>query len=381
MTITRLIAATTATLLAMTTVVGLAAPAEAAFDNKPLRTWEPDGPVHAIAHSGNTVFIGGAFTTVTNPATDEIVDRGGLAAFDATSGELRRGWSPSADGDVLALTVSADASRIVVGGKFLHVNETPRRRLAALDPTSGALIAPWRGRAAGAVRDLLAIGKRVYVGGSFSQLNGVRDRGLGAVRASNGNRVDRFRASVDDTVHGLARRGRRVLLSGRFTSVNGSPRASLAAVRRTDGALRRWAPARLCTECDTYRDVATDGTRAYVGSAGPGGRVAAFDVASDARRWVTRSDGDVQAVDVGADGLVYIGGHFNRHVGGKERHQLAAVRPVTGAVDPDFAPRLFRPYPGVEAVVTTATRLYAGGHFSGVGRRGKTPYFAIFPTS
>lgn len=379
--IARLGAVTATTALAMAAVVGPAAPVQAAFDSQPLRGWEPDGPVHAIAVAGDTVYIGGSFTSLTDPATGQTVPRGGLAALDSATGELMPGWSASADGEVLALAVSEDGSQVVAGGKFRSVNGETRRRLVGLSAATGDLISPWRGRAAGAVQDLLVQGNRLYVGGAFSRLNGVRERGLGALQVSDGSHVDSFNAFVDDTVYALADGGAgRLLVAGRFSAVNGAPRGSLAAVSSTTGALTPWAPARLCSGCGTYWDVASDQTRVYVASSGPGGRVAAIDVATKVRRWVTRADGDVQAVDVGTDGLLYIGGHFNQQVGGLPRHQLAAVKATTGAVDPDFAPRLFRPYPGVEVVKATANRLYAGGHFSGVGRRGKSPYFTLFST-
>lgn len=377
----RLGAVTATTALAMATAVCAAAPAQAAYDSQPVRGWEPDGPVHAVAVSGNTVYIGGDFTQLTDPATGDVVAREGLVALNASTGDIDHGWTASADGEVLALAVSEDGSQVVAGGKFRSVNGETRRRLAGLSAATGQLISPWRGRADGAVRDLLVQGNRLYVGGAFSRLNGVHERGLGTLHVSDGSHVDSFSASVDDTVYALADGGSgRLLVAGRFGSVNGAPRASLAAVSSTTGALTSWAPTRLCSSCGTYWDIASDQNRVYVASSGPGGRVAAIDVETKVRRWVTRSDGDVQAVDVGADGLLYIGGHFNQHVGGLPRHQLAAVSPATGDVDPDFAPRLFRPYPGVKVVQATTNRLYAGGHFSGVGRRGKSPHFALFPS-
>jgi len=94
---------------------------------------------------------------------------------------------------------------------------------------------------------------------------------------------------------------------------------------------------------------------------------------------VTQADGDVQAVTV-AGGLLYLGGHF-RQFNRQPRAQLAAVVPVTGAVDPGFAPEMKASYPGVWALTASSDRLYAAGDFEGVVRRGRSPYFAVFPTS
>ncbi|MBA3232882.1 MAG: hypothetical protein H0T17_02890, partial [Propionibacteriales bacterium] len=88
-------------------------------------------------------------------------------------------------------------------------------------------------------------------------------------------------------------------------------------------------------------------------------------------------------VTVTPDGLVYIGGHFAQFVGTTGNPTLlAAVDAATGAVDPNFAPRLYTSYPaGVWALATSATMLYAGGDFTGVSSGGvnnHVPYFAAF---
>ena len=60
---------------------------------------------------------------------------------------------------------------------------------------------------------------------------------------------------------------------------------------------------------------------------------------------------------------------------------LAAVDRTTGLVDPDFVPKLYGTYPGVWALSSSPTTLYAGGHFTGVrsgGVNNRVPYYAAF---
>jgi len=215
-------------------------------------------------------------------------------------------------------------------------------------------------------------------------LNGNGQRGLGKLFVDDGRLVAGFSAFTDAPVYGLAKHGSTLVAAGKFTTVNNQARASLASVDLVTGALSPWAPARMCTNCATYWDITVSGNTVFVASSGPGGQVGAYDLATGAPQWrYVHTDGDVQAVTV-SDGLLYIGGHFNQYVGSNtlanERHQLAALNPATGALDPGFAPRMHNSYPGVWALAATASRLYVGGHFGGVGSptSNREPYFAMF---
>lgn len=374
------------TLAVLVASVGLAGPASAAYDNVPTATvWEPDGPVHAILVSGDRVYLGGDFTHLTNPSTGEVVARGHLAALDATTGDLVRTWSADADGGVRALAMSADGSQVLAGGAFLTVDGATRRRLVSLSPTDGAVLSPWKGSAAGVVRDLAVVGTTVYVAGAFKTLNGVADRGVGALQVSDGTRVSGFSASADATVYALTVVGPTLVLGGEFTSVTSGgttlPRNALASVSLDTGAVTSWKPPLLCARCGKVWDLTADAAQVYAAIGRGGNRVAAFDAVTGAAHWSTRGNGDVQAVSLGFDGLLYVGGHFNTSFGGQDRRQLAAVDPLTGAVDPDFAPKMITSYPGVWALAATPAALWAGGHHTAVVCCGRSAYVARFPLS
>jgi len=306
---------------------------------------------------------------------------GVIAALQPSSGRLL--WQVATDGDVRALAVSTNGRRLFAGGQFQNVSGTQHQHLVALTSSNGSA-APWNASASGEVLDLLVVGQTLYVGGSFDSIRQHQQRGLGAVTTDTGRRVKAFKASVNLRVESLTRHGQNLIIAGRFVRVNGKLRASLAKVSLSTGKLASWSPVRVCATCTTYWDVVADAHNAYVASSGPGGNVGAYSLSTGKRAWpVVHADGDVQALALAPDGLLYLGGHFNKFVGsaGNHRTQLAALRPSTGHVNAAFHPRMYTPYPGVWALAATSTRLYAGGSFTGVqahGSNNNEPYLARF---
>lgn len=360
--------------ISLAALVGLPPSASGAYVNEPApQAWTAPGPVHALEVVGGHVYVG---------FYDAGTGSGGIAALDAASGAFE--WSASTDGDVRALAVSSNGTRVLAGGKFITVNGTRHRHLVALTAADGSVVTNWRAATGGQVRDLVVDGDTLYVGGTFGATNGVSQRGLGAVYVSTGNRVASFTASVDKNVYGLAKTGSTLIASGSFTLVNNTPRRSLASFDLATGELTTWAPARICSGCHSYWDIAVDAQNVYVGSSGPGGQFAAFDLVTGRQPWpYIHADGDVQAVTVADDGMVYIGGHFAQFVKNTNnpRTLLAAIDPGTGDVAPDFAPKLYTSWPGVWALSASPSTLYAGGDLTGVrsgGYNNHVPYFAAF---
>src|SRR3546814_14944934 len=62
-------------------------------------------------------------------------------------------------------TLESDGQRLFVGGSFGRVNGVSRGRVAALELTSGSVLAGFRADAGGHVYDLEVAGSRLYVGG------------------------------------------------------------------------------------------------------------------------------------------------------------------------------------------------------------------------
>ena len=89
------------------------------------------GPVNALAATGDTVYVGGSFTSVEGAA------RPHLAAFDL-SGTSRTSWAAVVDGPVYALLVAPSRDRLIVGGAFDTANGSPLRALASFSLGDGA---------------------------------------------------------------------------------------------------------------------------------------------------------------------------------------------------------------------------------------------------
>ena len=143
-----------------------------------------DGPVQSLALAGDTLYLGGTFTSVNGSIASLKRDRRNLAAVDSTTG-IARDWDPDADSAVTALTVAGNT--VFAGGAFGMVNRTtPRLRLAAFDAVSGTA-RPWDPSADAQVRSLAVYGSTVFAGGDFANVNGGVPRvGIAALNALTG---------------------------------------------------------------------------------------------------------------------------------------------------------------------------------------------------
>jgi hypothetical protein len=365
--ISRVAAVSAGLVIAMATTVGLASAASAApyqsVPNGPTG-WTPDGPVHAILNSGGVTYVGGAFA-------------GGVKELNSSTGAII--WSGNVNGDVRALAVSG--SSLLIGGAFTTVDGASHKKLASLNASSGTVNPAWKASAGGTVRDIVVNGNTEYFGGQFTKQNGQTQGGLGAVTVDTGKLVPTFTLSSNNDVFGLTISGSRLFIVGNYTTIGGQARNSLSSYNLSTGTLDSWNPTRVCSSCAQYWDVVVDGSTAFIGSSGPGGRLGAFDINTGATRYVITANGDVQALTVSA-GDVYAGGHFTT-IGNpsQPRKIVAALNEATGKVDA-FNANFVTSYPGVWALAATPSTLYVGGHFTAAGPTPpkRYPYLAFFPT-
>jgi PKD repeat protein len=142
----------------------------------------------AVSPDKKTLYVGGIFSAVTPSGATAEVTRYRLAAFTVATGGLVNTFAPNLNASVTA--VVATASSVYVGGNFTSAQSTARSGLAALAPANAALQAWAPTPAGGGVRAMVVSpdSKKVVIGGEFSSLNGSRDPGfgLGAVTADTG---------------------------------------------------------------------------------------------------------------------------------------------------------------------------------------------------
>jgi hypothetical protein len=189
----------------------------------PLAAQVSGGPVRALAASSSTLYLGGGFTSVDGGA------RRGLAALRRKHGALR-GWYPgaAAGGSVHALAL-AGRSRLIVGGEFDAIGTTASPNLAAVDPSSGAVLG-WASHPDRPVRTLLRRGRSVYAGTKDNRAN----------RYATSTGVLRFSVHGDGDVQTLAALQGVLYIGGHFRQFDGHSAIHLAAVDASSGAWMDW---------------------------------------------------------------------------------------------------------------------------------------------
>jgi hypothetical protein len=132
------------------------------------------GQVIAASPDGTTIYVGGDFTSAGGQAHQR------LAAFDAATGNVIEAFAPRVTDVVKAIVATRTA--VYLGGNFTAVDGTPRKRLAAVSP-AGTLL-PWAPAADdGEVTAMIMSpdGSKVIIGGHFSTISSHPAFGLGAV--------------------------------------------------------------------------------------------------------------------------------------------------------------------------------------------------------
>ncbi len=208
-----------------------------------ITSWDPNislygsfpGFINDMVINNGNLYIGGLFTDV------GIQLRTNLAAVNSTTG-LATSWeanTPELYGAVSAVAVTGNT--IYVGGNFTTIGtgNQPRNRIAALDAVTGNVL-PWNPNASAAVNDIVVKDNIVYVAGSFRTIGGQSRNRIAALDAS-GN-ATAWNPNASSTVTALALHEDVIYLGGLFTSLGGQPRSRVAGVRLSDASLVSWNP-------------------------------------------------------------------------------------------------------------------------------------------
>lgn len=273
----------------------------------------------AIARTGNTLYIGGTFSSV-GPCT------GGGVPLSRASSDLP-GNFPKVAGTVLAVIADGSGGWFI-GGRFSAVGTLPRLNLAhVLRDGTVSNLAP---QPNGAVSCLALGGGALFVGGEFTSIAGQPRAYLAAVEPISGALIERTPAVsgvgyLATSVSALALSRDRLYIGGDFTALGDQSRENLGA-------------------CD-----------AHTGAVLP---------------WRVEADGKVEALTL-SDRALYIGGHF-AHLNSVRRNLGGAVDATTGTVlpwDPNGSnsspDEVFGPYIG--SIDAHGRSVFVAGHFNEVG--------------
>ena len=308
-------------------------PATVAADGLP--TVQIDGVAWAQAVVGNTVYVGGSFTSARPagaPAGTGETPRHNLLAYDIRTGELISSFAPDLNGQVLAVTASPDGSRVYVAGDFTTADGQTRKRVAAYDTATGTLVASWKPNVQSQVRAIAATAGTVYLGGSITAVGGVSRSRLAAVSATDGSLLpwapvpatgstagnSNGAKGTSDQVMALVVTGggNQVVAAGRFDTMNGTKSTGIAALDPVSGSTRPFAIGQLVTNQGVNSAIwslSTDGSTVY-GSGydyyGPGNIEGTFAVTADGGTVVAVNDcrGDTYST-FATSGVLYVASH------------------------------------------------------------------------
>jgi hypothetical protein len=361
-----------------------------------------DGEVRAIAVVGDTVIVGGDFTSVAESDGRRVFERWYIFAFSLQTGRVL-GFDPWLDGPVHSLTPGPGNS-VFVGGAFRSVDDADQRGLARIDVGTGARMRGFNADLRwGDVRGLAVAGGWLYVGGWFDGINKVGRKGLARLDLNTGAVDTRWdpqlaapsigRVKVEDIA--ISPRGDRLLAIGAMTQVGAAPRAQVAMFDLTGAlpTLAPWTTNAYDHECrrgfdtwvravdfapngDYFVLVTTGRTSSPTNLCDTAARFETYRTGLTQPTWVNHTGGDsLYAVEI-TERAVYVGGHQrwmdNPH--GKESQGPGAVaRPGIGAIDPNtgrataWNPTRSRGE-GVRALQLTARGLLVGSDTDQLGR-------------
>jgi len=195
---------------------------------------EMNTQVEAITEVGGAVFTGGDFAYVES-ASGEKVDQAFLAAYEVGTGELRRSFRPSINGQVKSVEALPNGL-LAVGGSFTRVNGENHNGFVLLDPKTGQVAEQWDIHVQSRISSLPVQVKTLhvrdgylYLGGSFTHVKGntsatyAYSRNLARIKLSNGEVDWNWRPVFNGTVNGVsASEGNtHVYVAGYFTQLNG----------------------------------------------------------------------------------------------------------------------------------------------------------------
>jgi Ricin-type beta-trefoil lectin domain len=317
------------------------------------------GPVYSVAAGpNNTVYVGGAFTTVNGETSNQGVVQLNVTPGDtATDGQVVTAFTGNVSGTVYSLAFNGNA--LYVGGQFPTVDSTSEDGIARLNATTGAVDSKFG----------ISISNPVSVSGTTLALK-VAAMSLSAV-------------------------GSTLAIAGTFTKVSGFS-ASRVALINTGGGLGSaasvadWAAPVLTNNCSAEHDyvrgidISPDGSFLVIadtgfqsdGTTNPSvcDAVARFPTAATgtnvAPTWINYTGGDSSYAIQATGSVVYTGGH-NRWVNNEcgdnyvcEANAVltmgfSAIDANTGLAIPWFHPMTLRGH-GVQSLTAFPAGEFAG---------------------
>jgi PKD repeat protein len=378
-----------------------------------------DGRVFAIAEIGNTIVMGGTFTSIGG------TPRQSVATFYKSTGALVPGFNPTVDGEVDAVIAGPTPNTVYIGGTFKKVNGVNAKALALLNISDGSLVPSFRPPVFtnGGVNDLVLRSNELYVAGVFTAAGTDQRLGLASLNATTGA-LDPFltvaltghhndtgsgaQSSVGGYDMDVTADGKTMVVTGNFKLADGQLRNQVALIDLSGptAVLSPWSTSGYAPLCSNFafdhyvRGVSFSQDGSFFVVSATGGphagtlcdaisRFETTNTPSSSATWVDESGGDtLWGITVTAN-AVYTGGHIrwmNNPKGGDSARAGAVPRPGMAALDVKTG----RPYAwnpghvplGVSsfAFLATSDGVWMGYDEDYIGNRQyKRPKIAFFP--
>ncbi len=296
------------------------------------------GEVSDIEVVGNKAYLAGSFTSIRN-ATGTAVAQSYLAAFNIDTGLLDTTFKPVIPSAVDAVEASPSGSALYITGAFNTVNGVAKRKLAKINPTTGATDNAFTANLNARGTALAVTNNWVYVGGQFTTVNSSSRSMLAAVNPTTGALDTGFNLPI---TQGIGSGGVLKVAELKLTSDNatlvvahtgrlvaGQQRVGIAMIDTVGKSLKTWntnlysdyLPVTGGTVRVTNMDISPDNSYLVTVSGGGGDRPPVSDTAvafqmsgganpSDVKeRWVSRLFDSAYGVAI-TEKAVYLGGHF-----------------------------------------------------------------------
>ncbi|HEX3332069.1 MAG TPA: hypothetical protein VHS27_19250 [Gaiellales bacterium] len=336
------------------TAVFVSAASGATNASPPDATCQTNAVVRSIMYMNGVAYLAGDFTQVA-PAGASMggagtVTRHGLAACNETTGAITK-WNPGATGGTgRAYSLAHLGNTIYVGGNFTTLGGKPRHDIGAVT-TAGVATAFNPGASDTVYVVRVAPNGNIFAGGTFGTLAGKTHGRIGELTPAGTSvawnpTVGQVTGAAcpprcHPVVFTIAFSGTTVYLGGHFGLVDGVSRNSAASVS-TAGTLLQWNPnvfaAANCPTCQTVETervytLIPDSTTGEVYACGGFWQVngnkrsfnlAAFNPTTGALdpHFTVQDDGDTPGCAL-HNGILYFGGHFN-YVGVGCQHSTVA---------------------------------------------------------
>jgi len=312
------------------------------------------GHVYAISAYEGNIYFGGDFISCAG------YNRTRLARF--VSDTLDPNWIPTANGRILDILV--DGETVYVGGEFTTVSGHTHNHMAALSASDGTL-KDWMPDIDYKINSIACDDKYVYAAGYFWTVNGTSVNNLVKLDKKDATFVNTWQPDPDNEVHDIKLDGGYLYVAGSFITIGGKSMSYLARIDTNDAAVdTSWNPH---PDWDTYSLAVTD-SNVYVGGifSQVGGQniyyLAKLGKANALADTNWNPDPDNLVTVIKPDGNdIWVGGHFTA-IAGVHRGYMAKLDAFNGSAATDFAPEFDYYVEDIEKA--SANKIYVAGTFS-----------------